>query len=185
MRSICPPLFSEASLIVQLVKESACNAGHPGLIPGSGRSSGEVIQSSNFLRPLGLLPSRPRCPWDSPGKSTAVGCHFLLQESDTTYQRNHHHCCSKCIACVSDLLQNLSSFHRKAGGEPRRGMPCPRSYRWWAEGWETQPGDLRAEPPLATRVLSQRNKSGGFPGAVTWEAEGGTEHPWWFQEELC
>ena len=57
-------------------------------------------------------------------------------------------------------------------------MPCPRSYRWWAEGWETQPGDLRAEPPLATRVLGQRNKSGGFPGAVTWEAEGGTEHPW-------
>ena len=24
-------------------------------------------------------PTRPRRPWDSPGKNTAVGCHFLLQ----------------------------------------------------------------------------------------------------------
>ena len=32
-----------ASLIAQLVKESACNAGDPGSIPGSGRSAGEGI----------------------------------------------------------------------------------------------------------------------------------------------
>ena len=24
-------------------------------------------------------PTRPRCPWDSPGKNIGVGCHFLLQ----------------------------------------------------------------------------------------------------------
>ena len=24
-------------------------------------------------------PPRLRCPWDSPGKNTGVGCHFLLQ----------------------------------------------------------------------------------------------------------
>ena len=36
--------LSRASLIAQLVgKESACNAGDPGLIPESGRSPGEVI----------------------------------------------------------------------------------------------------------------------------------------------
>ena len=29
------------SLLVQMVKESACNAGDPGLIPGLGRSPGE------------------------------------------------------------------------------------------------------------------------------------------------
>ena len=27
----------------------------------------------------GLWPSRPLCPWDSPGKNTEVGCHSLLQ----------------------------------------------------------------------------------------------------------
>ena len=32
-----------ASLIAQLVKESTCNAGEPGSIPGSGRSAGEGI----------------------------------------------------------------------------------------------------------------------------------------------
>ena len=33
---------------------------------------------SNSLRPHGLQPTRPLCPWDFPGKSTGVGCHFLL-----------------------------------------------------------------------------------------------------------
>ncbi|XP_055405702.1 sorting nexin-24 isoform X12 [Bubalus kerabau] len=27
----------------------------------------------------GYTPSRLLCPWDSPGKNTGVGCHFLLQ----------------------------------------------------------------------------------------------------------
>ena len=30
-------------------------------------------------RPQGLQPARLLCPWDSPGKNTAVGCHALLQ----------------------------------------------------------------------------------------------------------
>ena len=34
---------------------------------------------SNFLRPHGLQPTRLLCPWDSPGKNTAVGCHFLFK----------------------------------------------------------------------------------------------------------
>ena len=34
---------------------------------------------SNSLRPHGLQPTRLLCPQDSLGKSTGVGCHFLLQ----------------------------------------------------------------------------------------------------------
>ena len=34
---------------------------------------------SHSLRPHGLQPARLLCPWDSPGKSTGVGCHALLQ----------------------------------------------------------------------------------------------------------
>ena len=30
------------------------------------------------LRPHGLQPTRLLCPWDFPGKSTGVECHFLL-----------------------------------------------------------------------------------------------------------
>ena len=33
---------------------------------------------SDSLRPQGLQPTRLLCPWDSPGKNTRVGCHFLL-----------------------------------------------------------------------------------------------------------
>ena len=34
---------------------------------------------SDSLRPHGLQPTRLLRPWDFPGKSTRVGCHFLLQ----------------------------------------------------------------------------------------------------------
>ena len=37
---------------------------------------------SDSLRPHGPQPARLLCPWDSPGKSTGVGCRFLPQGMD-------------------------------------------------------------------------------------------------------
>ena len=34
---------------------------------------------SDSVRPHRQQPTRPRHPWDSPGKNTGVGCHFLPQ----------------------------------------------------------------------------------------------------------
>ena len=34
---------------------------------------------SDSVRPLRRQPTRLPRPWDSPGKNTGVGCHFLLQ----------------------------------------------------------------------------------------------------------
>ena len=34
---------------------------------------------SDSVRPRRRPPTRLLCPWDSPGKNTGVGCHFLLQ----------------------------------------------------------------------------------------------------------
>ena len=34
---------------------------------------------SDSVRPHRRQPTRPRRPWDSPGKNVGVGCHFLLQ----------------------------------------------------------------------------------------------------------
>ena len=34
---------------------------------------------SDSVRPHGWQPTRLPHPWDSPGKNTGVGCHFLLQ----------------------------------------------------------------------------------------------------------
>ena len=41
------------------------------------KGSRSVVPDS--LWPHGLLPTRLLCRWDFPGKSTGVGCHFLLQ----------------------------------------------------------------------------------------------------------
>ena len=35
--------------------------------------------SRDWVRPHRRQPIRLRHPWDSPGKNTGVGCHFLLQ----------------------------------------------------------------------------------------------------------
>ena len=42
-------------------------------------SESEVVQSCLTVQPHGLQPTRLPRPWDSPGKNTGVGCHFLLQ----------------------------------------------------------------------------------------------------------
>ena len=34
---------------------------------------------SDFVQPHRWQPTRLLCPWDSPGKNTGVGCHFLPQ----------------------------------------------------------------------------------------------------------
>ena len=40
---------------------------------------GSCSVMSDSLRPHGLQPARLLRPWDSPGKNTGVGYHFLLQ----------------------------------------------------------------------------------------------------------
>ena len=44
-----------------------------------GKWSRSVVSDSS--RPHGLQPTRLLCSWDSPGKSTGVGCHCLLQQA--------------------------------------------------------------------------------------------------------
>ena len=43
---------------------------------------------SNSSPPHGLQPTRLLCPLDFPGKSTGVGCHFLLQRIFLTQESN-------------------------------------------------------------------------------------------------
>ena len=55
------------------------------------------LQSSPTLRPHRRQPTRLPRPWDSPGKNTGVGCHFLLQctslkpELNSGYQKLQSH----------------------------------------------------------------------------------------------
>ena len=38
-----------------------------------------LLSRFSHVRPHRQQPTRLACPWDSPGKNTGVGCHFLLQ----------------------------------------------------------------------------------------------------------
>ena len=42
-------------------------------------AAAKLLQSCPTLRPHRWQPTRLPHPWDSPGKNTGVGCHFLLQ----------------------------------------------------------------------------------------------------------
>ena len=45
----------------------------------SSAAAAKSLQSCPTLQPHRRQPTRLPCPWDSPGKNTGVGCHFLLQ----------------------------------------------------------------------------------------------------------
>ena len=56
------------------------------------KSGSEVAQSCLTLRPHGLWPTRLLHPWDFLGKSTGVGCHWLIGLlEDHTGQRTEGH----------------------------------------------------------------------------------------------
>ena len=42
-------------------------------------AAAKPLQLCSTVRPHRGQPTRLPCPWDSPGKNTGVGCHFLLQ----------------------------------------------------------------------------------------------------------
>ena len=52
---------------------------------------------SNSLQPHGLSPARLLCPWDSPGKNTAVGNHVLLPGYSRPRDRTHISCIGRQI----------------------------------------------------------------------------------------
>ena len=55
---------------------------------------------SDSVRPHRRQPTRLSCPWDSPGKNTGVGCHFLLKP---TKVKSESEVTQLCLT-LSDLL---------------------------------------------------------------------------------
>ena len=67
---------------------------------------------SDSLWPRGLWPARLLCPWDSPGKSTAVCCHFLLQGICPTQGSNQHLLHSQADSLPLSYLGSACSLTR-------------------------------------------------------------------------
>ena len=59
---------------------------------------------SDSVQPHRRQPTRLPCPWDSPGKNTGVGCHFLLQ-------------CLK-VKSESEVTQSCPTLHDPMGCSP-------------------------------------------------------------------
>ena len=85
---------------------------------------------SDSVRLLGLRSARLLCPWDSPGKDTGVGCHFLLLGIFQTQGSNPR------------LLQRQAgSLPLRPAGKPQERPPCalesltPTLLRCAGPGW--------------------------------------------------
>jgi len=61
---------------------------------------------SDSVRPHRRQSTRLLCPWDSPGKNTGVGCHFLLQ-------------CMK-VKSESEVAQSCPTLSKPHGLQPTR-----------------------------------------------------------------
>ena len=73
---------------------------------------------SDSVRPHRQQPTRLPCPWDSPGKNTGVGCHFLLQCVKVKSESEVAQSCPNCTFQASPSM----AFSRQ---EYWSGVPLP------------------------------------------------------------
>ena len=66
---------------------------------------------SDSVLPHRQQPNRLRCPWDSPGKNTGVGCHFLLQCMKVKSESEVAQSCLTLISDPMDCSPTGSSIH--------------------------------------------------------------------------
>ena len=93
-------------------------------------------QSCLTLWPHGLRPVRLLCPWDSPGKNSGGGCHFLLRGP------------SRPRGWSRGLPDpGLSPHLLSLQASTVEGLPFPPRGPSWPRGWSGGLPDPRAEPP--------------------------------------
>ena len=79
---------------------------------------------SNSVRPPRRQPTRLPRPWDSPGKNTGVGCHFLLQCMKGKIESEVAQLCPT-LSDPIDCSPPGSSVHGIFHAEYWSGMPLP------------------------------------------------------------
>ena len=86
---------------------------------------------SDSVWPQRWQPTRLPCPWDSPGKNTGVGCHFLLQ-------------CMK-VKSESEVTQSCSTLSDPMDcslpGSSAHGIFQARGLEWGAIAFSATPTD--------------------------------------------
>ena len=80
------------------------------------------------VRPHRWQPNRLFCPWDSPGKNTGVGCHFLLQG---TKVKNESQVAQSCLTLSDSMDSSLP-------GSSVLGILLARVLEWVAIAFSEQ-----------------------------------------------
>ena len=80
-------------------------------------AAAKSLQLCPTLRPRRRQPTRLPRPWDSPGKNTGVGCHFLLQcmkvKSESEVVRSCLTRSDPIASLILDLSDCLQMLHLK------------------------------------------------------------------------
>ena len=76
---------------------------------------------SDSVQPHSRQVTRLRCPWDSPGKNTGVGCHFLLQ---CTKVKSESEVVQLCLTLRPHGLQPTRLLHPWDFPGKSTGMGC-------------------------------------------------------------
>ena len=89
---------------------------------------------SNCLQPHALYTTRFLCPWNFPGKSTGVGCHFLLQRIFPTQGLNPSllHC-RQTLCHLSQLWIHLNTLVLVA--QTIKNLPAMQEIWVWSLCW--------------------------------------------------
>ena len=82
------------------------------------------LQSCPTVRPHRRQPTRLPRPWDSPGKNTGVGCHFLLQCMKVKSESEVAQSCPT-LSDPRDCSPPGSSVHGFSRQESWSGVPLP------------------------------------------------------------
>ena len=113
-----------------------------------GCAAAKSLQSCPTLRPHRRQPTRLLCPWDSPGKSTGVGCH--------------------CNVCAQSCLIPCDPMDRSPPSSSVPGILQARILEWVAISFSR----VYFPPRDQTRFLASLALAGGF---FTTESNGGSQ----------
>ena len=111
---------------------------------------------SDSVWPHRQQPTRLPCPWDSPGKNTGVGCHFLLQSMKV---KSESEVAQSCLTLSNPMDCSLP-------GSSVQGIFQARVLEWVASAFSITVGDWNA------KVTSQETTgvTGKFGLRVQYEA---------------
>ena len=94
---------------------------------------------SDSVRPHRRQPTRLPRPWDSPGKNTGVGCHFLLQrmkmksESESVIPSSHLILC-RPLLLLPPILPSIGVFSNEL-------TLCMRWPKYWSFSFSISPSN--------------------------------------------